>query len=100
FRSAYGYYLDHIFDAFSTVFFLGGIVLSGLAFTNVWVWGLIMILISMIHIQLRINVTKIINVSVSGFGATEARILLFVVNIIFFFNPNLQFMLYGTKQNI
>ncbi len=90
-RPKYGYYIDHILDSFSSALFVGGLTTAAITDTAVWVWVLALILITMIHIFLKTNMLGTFNLSIQQVGPTEARLGLFIINIIIFVFGNPRF---------
>src|SRR5213594_351784 len=80
-RPRYGYYLDHIVDAFSTVAIGAGIGLSPYVNLGVALAGVLAYLILSINIYLESHAFGVFRLGYSRIGPTEARIVLVVANI-------------------
>lgn len=89
-RPRYGFYVDHLVDAFGAMFLLGGLAFSGLVSTYAALGLLIAYLLLQIHIALKAHTTRVFQIAFGGIGGTEARILVAVVNIAVLFWPALQ----------
>jgi archaetidylinositol phosphate synthase len=83
-RPRYGFYVDHVVDAFSTVFLLGGLALSG--YMSPWVaLGLtIVYLVLLVEVCLATYTLGDFTISYFKMGPTELRILLAVGNLALF----------------
>src|SRR5262249_52025780 len=81
-RPRYGFYVDHVVDAFSTVFLLGGLALSG--YMSPWVaFGLmITYLVMLVEVCLATYTLGDFTISYFKMGPTELRILLSVGNLV------------------
>lgn len=95
-RPNYGYYVDHLLDAVSLVFILGGLVTSSLTVSNAWGWVLVVFLLLMVHIFLATKITGVFELSFGFFGPTEARLGLIVSNLLIYFCGNPIYLLVGT----
>ena len=89
-RPRYGFYVDHLVDAFGAIFLLGGLALSGLVLPYSVLGLLIAYLLLQIHIALKAHTTQVFQIAFGGVGGTEARILLAAMNIGLFLWPGLQ----------
>jgi archaetidylinositol phosphate synthase len=80
-RPRYGFYVDHVVDAFSTVFLLGGLALSG--YMSPWVaLGLTLVyLVLLVEVCLATYTLGDFKISYFKMGPTELRILLAVGNL-------------------
>jgi archaetidylinositol phosphate synthase len=83
-RPRYGFYVDHVVDAFSTVFLLGGLALSGYMSPWVAVGLLITYLVMLIEVCLATYTLGEFTISYFKMGPTELRILLSVGNLVLF----------------
>ncbi|HLC94248.1 MAG TPA: CDP-alcohol phosphatidyltransferase family protein [Patescibacteria group bacterium] len=99
-RPHYGYYVDHILDSLSVAIVIGGITASTLTYTTSWVWVLSCMLLSMIHVFLKAKVYKIFEFSIQNVGPTEARISLFLINLILLFTGNPEFFVVFTAMTL
>lgn len=89
-RPRYGFYVDHLADAFGAIFLLGGLASSGLVSTHAALGLLISYLLLQIHIALKAHTTRVFQIAFGGVGGTEARILLAMVNTAVLLWPGLQ----------
>lgn len=80
-RPRYGFYVDHLVDAFGAIFLLGGLASSGLVTPLAALSLLIAYLLLQIHIALKAHTTRVFQIAFGGIGGTEARILLAVLNL-------------------
>lgn len=92
-RPRYGFYVDHLVDAFGAIFLLGGLAFSGLVSTYAALGLLIAYLLLQIHIALKAHTTRVFQIAFAGVGGTEARILVAMANIASLVWPELQPML-------
>ena len=86
-RPRYGYYVDHIVDAFGALFLLGGLGLSG--YMSPWIaLGLLLgyYLLSM-EVYLAAHTIGRFKISYFKMGPTELRILLAVGNLVLLVKP-------------
>src|SRR6266481_2701990 len=86
-RPRYGFYVDHIVDAFSAVFLLGGLALSGYMAPAVTFGLLIGYLMLSIEVYLTTYTLGDFKISYFKMGPTELRILLSVGNLALFMKP-------------
>ena len=80
-RPRYGFYVDHLVDAFGAIFLLGGLAASGLVAPLAALALLIAYLLLQIHIALKAHTTGVFQIAFDGIGGTEARILLGGMNL-------------------
>jgi phosphatidylglycerophosphate synthase len=80
-RPRYGFYVDHLVDAFGAIFLLGGLAVSGLASPFAALALLVAYLLLQIHIALKAHTTGVFQIAFAGVGGTEARILLASANL-------------------
>ncbi len=88
-RPRYGFYVDHLVDAFGAIFLLGGLAASGLVAPFAALALLIAYLLLQIHIALKAHTTLVFQNAFGGIGGTEARMLLGALNLGLFFWPAL-----------
>ncbi len=83
-RPRYGFYVDHIVDAFSALFLLGGLALSG--YMSPWIGLGLLIAYLMLSVEVYLASYTLGDFKISYFkmGPTELRILLCVGNIALF----------------
>ena len=80
-RPRYGFYVDHLADAFGAIFLLSGFAFSGLVSPPSAIALLIAYLLLQIHIALKAHTTRVFQIAFAGVGGTEARIILGVMNL-------------------
>lgn len=86
-RPRYGFYVDHIIDAFSTLFLLGGLGLSGYMSPRVAVGLLIVFFMLSIQAYLAAYARGTFQLSYWKFSPTELRVLLVAGNIALLYHP-------------
>jgi archaetidylinositol phosphate synthase len=86
-RPRYGFYVDHIVDAFGTFFLLGGLALSGYMSAPVAASLLIVYFMLSIEVYLATYTLGAFHLSFWKFSPTELRILLAIGNIALFYRP-------------
>lgn len=86
-RPRYGFYVDHLVDAFGAIFLLGGLGASGLVPPLPALALLVVYLLLQIHIALKAHTTGVFQIAFGGIGGTEARILLAALNLGLFLIP-------------
>ncbi len=84
-RPRYGFYVDHIVDAFSALFLLGGLALSGYMSPVVGLGLLIAYLMLSVEVYLATYTVGNFKISYFKMGPTELRLLLCLGNLILFF---------------
>ena len=89
-RPRYGFYVDHVVDAFGTLFLLSGLALSG--YMSKAVAGGLLIAYFMLSIEVYLATYTIGTFSLSfwKFSPTELRILLAAGNVALFYCPMVQ----------
>jgi phosphatidylglycerophosphate synthase len=90
-RPRYGFYVDHVVDAFSAVFLLGGLALSGYMSERVAFGMLVCFLLLAIDAYLATYSLGVFRLSIGKFGPTEMRILLAAGNYFAWRNPSVVF---------
>ena len=88
-RPRYGFYLDHLVDAFGAIFLLGGVAASGLVSPFAALAMLIAYLLLQIHIALKAHTTRVFQIAFGGIGGTELRALLAFANVLVLVRPEL-----------
>jgi archaetidylinositol phosphate synthase len=80
-RPRYGFYVDHVVDAFSALFLLGGLALSG--FMSPWIALGLLIAYLMLSIEIYLASYTLGDFTISYFmmGPTELRLLLCIGNV-------------------
>jgi phosphatidylglycerophosphate synthase len=96
-RPRYGFYVDHIVDAFGTFFLLGGVGLSGYMSPGVAVGLLIAYFMLTIEVYLATYTLGTFQLSFWKFSPTELRILLMIGNVALLWRPWVQ-VLGGTYR--
>ncbi|MBS1828314.1 MAG: CDP-alcohol phosphatidyltransferase family protein [Acidobacteria bacterium] len=86
-RPRYGYYVDHIIDALSSLFLFGGLALSGFMSERVAIGMLLCYLLLAIQSYLATHSLGVFSISWWKFSPTEMRILLALGNTVAFFTP-------------
>jgi len=90
-RPKYGYYLDHLVDAFGMAFLIFGLAYSGLV-SQPFIWLILaLFLIASINVYLATNSVHIFKISYLRMSTTEARIFVFILNIILIFVKKISF---------
>ncbi|HEV8129663.1 MAG TPA: CDP-alcohol phosphatidyltransferase family protein [Acidobacteriota bacterium] len=89
-RPRYGFYVDHIVDAFGALFLLGGLALSGYMTPAVAIALLLVYLLLSIDLYLATYTIGIFELSFWIFGPTELRILLAIGNIFVLFKREVE----------
>ena len=89
-RPRYGFYVDHVIDAFGILFLVAGIALSG--YMSVWIAAGFLIVYYLLSIEIALATVSLgkFRLSFGLFGPTELRILLSIGNIVLFFRPYIQ----------
>ena len=97
-RPRYGFYVDHVIDAFGILFLMAGIALSG--YMSVWVAAGFLIAYYLLSIEIALATVSLgkFRLSFGLFGPTELRILLSFGNIFLFFRPYIQ--LFGVQYKL
>ena len=86
-RPRYGFYVDHIVDAFGTFFLLGGLGLSGYMSPGVAAGLLIAYFMLSIEVYLATYAIGTFHLSFWKFSPTELRILLMIGNLALLWRP-------------
>jgi len=86
-RPRYGFYVDHIVDAFGTLFLLGGLGLSGYMSPGVATGLLIAYFLLSIEVYLATYTIGTFHLSFWKFSPTELRILLMIGNVALWWRP-------------
>ena len=94
-RPRYGFYVDHITDAFGTFFLLGGLALSGYMSPLIALGLLITYFLLSIEVYLATYTIGTFHLSFWKFSPTELRVLLAIGNIALLFRPVVE--LFGRK---
>jgi phosphatidylglycerophosphate synthase len=86
-RPRYGFYVDHIVDAFGTFLLLGGLALSGYMHPGIAAGLLVAYFMLSIEVYLATYTIGTFHLSFSKFSPTELRILLAIGNIALLYRP-------------
>ena len=86
-RPRYGFFVDHVTDAFGAIFLLGGLAFSGIVSPFAVLALLIAYLLLQIHIALKAHSTGVFQIAYAGIGGTEARLILGLANLILLWRP-------------
>jgi archaetidylinositol phosphate synthase len=87
-RPRYGFYVDHVVDAFGALFVLGGLALSGFMSERIALGLLIAYLMLSIEVYLATYALGTFQISFWKFSPTELRILLAIGSIILVRRPD------------
>jgi len=87
-RPRYGFYVDHIVDAFGILFLVAGMGLSGYMSISVAMAFLIAYYLLNIEIYLATYTIGVFKLSYGIWGPTELRVVLAIGNIALMFKPN------------
>jgi phosphatidylglycerophosphate synthase len=88
-RPRYGFYVDHLVDAFGAIFLFIGLAASSLLSPSAALALLVAYLLLQIHIALKAHTTHVFQIAFGGIGGTEARILLGALNFALIVWPGL-----------
>jgi archaetidylinositol phosphate synthase len=94
-RPRYGFYVDHIIDAFGIMFILCGLALSGLMSWNIALGVLVVYFMLSIDVYLATYTIGTFRISFYKFSPTELRILLAIGNLRAMSHPTTR--IYGDK---
>jgi archaetidylinositol phosphate synthase len=86
-RPRYGFYVDHVVDAFGTFFLLGGLALSGFMSERIAIGLLIAYFMLSIEVYLATYTLGTFHLSFWKFSPTELRILLMIGNVALLYRP-------------
>jgi archaetidylinositol phosphate synthase len=86
-RPRYGFYIDHVVDAFGTFFLLAGLAMSGFMSERIAIGLLIAYFMLSIEVYLATYTLGTFHLSFWKFSPTELRILLVIGNIALFYRP-------------
>jgi archaetidylinositol phosphate synthase len=88
-RPRYGFYVDHLVDAFGALFLLGGLALSGYMSERISLALLIAYFLVSINIHLATYTLGVFKISFGPVGGTELRVLLALGNLALLAHPRL-----------
>lgn len=86
-RPRYGFYVDHIVDAFGTLFLIGGLGLSGYMTGSIAMALIIAYFLLSIEVYLATYTIGVFRLSFGYWGPTELRILLSIGNFVLLVKP-------------
>jgi archaetidylinositol phosphate synthase len=86
-RPRYGFYVDHVVDAFGTLFLMGGLALSGYMSHGVAIGLLLAYFMLTIEVYLATYTIGAFHLSFWKFSPTELRVLLMVGNLALLWRP-------------
>jgi phosphatidylglycerophosphate synthase len=86
-RPRFGFYVDHLVDAFGALFLIGGLALSGLMTPLVGAWLLVAYFLLGIQTYLAAYAIGRFKISWGGLGGTELRLLLAGLNVLVMLQP-------------
>ena len=96
-RPIYGYFLDHTVDAISNFVIMGGLGLTLYVRMDVSLFALIGYYLLCIYVFINNHLSGVLQLSFFGFGPTELRLVLVVINTVMFFVGGAGFRL-GTQS--
>lgn len=97
-RPRYGFYVDHVVDAFGALFLLGGLALSGYMSERIALGLLISYLMLSIEVYLATYTLGTFHISFWKLSPTELRILLSLGNLALVWRPNARVL--GTSYRL
>jgi phosphatidylglycerophosphate synthase len=97
-RPRYGFYLDHLTDAYSTVVLGLGLGFSPFMLLSVALAGVVAYLVLSINVYLETYIFGVFRYGYGVLGPTEARLLLIVLNLTALFISPLPFTIYGVTM--
>ncbi len=96
-RPKYGFFVDHIVDAFAEVLVVLGLGLTPFVKFEVACLALIGYLLLSVLVYIRTYVDGVFQISYGKFGPTEVRVILIIINTIMFFGRQINVTLgFGT----
>ncbi len=99
-RPRYGFYLDHLTDAYATAALGLGLGFSPFMLVSVGLAGVVAYLILSINVYLETYVFGVFRYGYGVLGPTEARIMLITLNTIALFISPLPFTLFGIGMTV
>jgi archaetidylinositol phosphate synthase len=88
-RPRYGFYVDHLVDAFGALFLIGGLALSGHMSAGIAAALLIAYFLVSIDIYLATYALGVFKISFGPFGGTELRLVMMLANLALAAHPRL-----------
>jgi archaetidylinositol phosphate synthase len=86
-RPRYGFYVDHIIDAFGALFVMAGLAFSGLMSPGVALVFLVAYYLLAINVYLATFTLGVFRISFGPVGPTELRAILMLANLLVCFRP-------------
>jgi archaetidylinositol phosphate synthase len=86
-RPRYGFYVDHVIDAFGALFVVGGLALSGLMSPGIALVFLVAYYLLAINVYLATFTLGVFRISFGPAGPTELRLILVCANLLVWFYP-------------
>lgn len=86
-RPRYGFYVDHLVDAFGALFLLAGLALSGLASERAALALLVAYFLFSIQMYLATIGVGVFKISYGAVGGTELRLILIAINLFVLAHP-------------
>jgi len=99
-RPRYGFYLDHLTDAYATVALGLGLGFSPFMLLSVALAGVVAYLVLSINVYLETYIFGVFRYGYGVLGPTEARLLLITLNLVALFVSPLPFTLYGVRFTV
>lgn len=99
-RPKYGFFIDHTLDSISMVVIGIGVGLSPYARFDFVLLALVSYLLISILVYIRTFIIGVFSISYYGFGPTEVRIFIIIVNTLVFYFGAAQFQLLGFDMTI
>jgi archaetidylinositol phosphate synthase len=99
-RPRYGFYLDHLTDAYSTVALGLGLGFSPFMLLSVALAGVVAYLVLSINVYLETYIFGVFRYGYGVLGPTEARLLLIVLNLVALFVSPLPFTVAGVRFTV
>ena len=88
-RPRFGFYVDHLVDAFGALFLLVGLACSGLASERAALALLVAYFLFSINMYLGTIALGVFKISYGAIGGTELRLILIAINLFVLFQPTL-----------
>jgi phosphatidylglycerophosphate synthase len=99
-RPRYGFYLDHLTDAYSTVALGLGLGFSPFMLLSVALAGVVAYLVLSINVYLETYIFGVFRYGYGVLGPTEARLALIALNLVALFVSPLPFTLAGVRMTV
>ena len=99
-RPRYGFYLDHLTDAYATVALGLGLGFSPFMLLSVALAGVVAYLVLSINVYLETYIFGVFRYGYGVVGPTEARLVLIALNLVALFASPLPFRLWGVEMTV